>query len=112
MKTRVWPGRPYPLGATWNGSGVNFALYSENATKVELCLFDSPDAEKESLPHPHAREHRSRLALLPARRPAGPGLRLPGLRPLRAGEGASLQSEQGLARSLRQGDCAGDEVVG
>ena len=49
MKTRVWPGRPYPLGATWNGSGVNFALYSENATKVELCLFESPDAEKECI---------------------------------------------------------------
>jgi isoamylase len=49
MKMRVWPGRPYPLGATWNGSGVNFALYSENAKKVELCLFDSPEAEKESL---------------------------------------------------------------
>lgn len=47
MKMRVWPGRPYPLGATWNGSGVNFALYSENATKVELCLFDSVDADKE-----------------------------------------------------------------
>ncbi len=37
---RVWPGRSYPLGATWDGSGVNFALFSENATKVELCLFD------------------------------------------------------------------------
>ncbi len=48
MNSRVWPGRPYPFGATWNGSGVNFALYSENAEKVELCLFDSPDAEKES----------------------------------------------------------------
>ena len=47
MKMRVWPGRPYPLGATWNGSGVNFALYSENATNVELCLFESPDASKE-----------------------------------------------------------------
>ena len=45
---RIWPGRPYPLGATWDGSGVNFALYSENAEKVELCLFDSPDDEKES----------------------------------------------------------------
>ncbi len=45
---RVWPGRPYPLGATWDGRGVNFALYSENATKVELCLFDSPDAKQES----------------------------------------------------------------
>ena len=39
MFTRVWPGKPYPLGATWDGSGVNFALYSENATMVELCLF-------------------------------------------------------------------------
>jgi isoamylase len=45
---RVWPGRPYPLGATWDGSGTNFALYSENGTKVELCLFDSPTAAKES----------------------------------------------------------------
>ena len=37
---RVWPGLPYPLGATWDGEGVNFALFSENATGVELCLFD------------------------------------------------------------------------
>ena len=37
----VWPGRPYPLGATWDGEGVNFALFSEHAEKVELCLFDS-----------------------------------------------------------------------
>ena len=41
---RVWPGRPYPLGATWDGRGVNFAIYSENATKIELCLFDSAEA--------------------------------------------------------------------
>jgi glycogen operon protein len=46
---RVWPGRPYPLGANWDGRGVNIALYSENATRVELCLFDSPDAQQESL---------------------------------------------------------------
>jgi len=45
---RVWPGRSYPLGATWDGAGVNFALYSEHATKVELCLFDGVDATKES----------------------------------------------------------------
>jgi isoamylase len=45
---RVWPGRPYPLGATWDGAGVNFALYSEHATKVELCLYDSIDSKKES----------------------------------------------------------------
>ena len=36
----VWQGRPYPLGATWSGEGVNFALFSENATGVLLCLFD------------------------------------------------------------------------
>jgi isoamylase len=46
---RVWPGSPYPLGATWDGVGVNFALFSEHATRVELCLFDSADAESESL---------------------------------------------------------------
>jgi isoamylase len=40
-KPIVWPGRPYPLGATWDGEGVNFALFSEHAEKVELCLFDS-----------------------------------------------------------------------
>ncbi len=37
----VWPGRPHPLGASWDGFGVNFALFSANAEKVELCLFDA-----------------------------------------------------------------------
>ncbi len=45
---RVWPGNPYPLGATWDGAGVNFAIFAENATKVELCLFDAPDAAREA----------------------------------------------------------------
>jgi isoamylase len=45
---RVWPGYPYPLGATWTGVGVNFALFSEHASHVDLCLFDSPDATAES----------------------------------------------------------------
>ena len=44
----VWPGRPYPLGATWDGRGVNFSLFSEHAAHVELCLFDGPDARCES----------------------------------------------------------------
>jgi len=35
-----WPGKPYPLGATFDGSGVNFALFSEAAQRVELCLLD------------------------------------------------------------------------
>jgi isoamylase len=45
---RVWPGKPYPLGATWDGAGVNFTLYSNHATRVELCLFDSVDDRVES----------------------------------------------------------------
>jgi glycogen operon protein len=39
--TTVLPGQPYPRGATWDGEGVNFSFFSENATRVELCLFDS-----------------------------------------------------------------------
>jgi isoamylase len=42
---RPWPGDPFPLGATWDGSGTNFSLTSEHAERVELCLFDSDDAE-------------------------------------------------------------------
>jgi glycogen operon protein len=41
-------GRPYPLGASWDGLGVNFAIFSERATRVELCLFDAPDSPVES----------------------------------------------------------------
>jgi glycogen operon protein len=41
---RAWRGQPYPLGATWDGSGVNFALFSEHASGVELCLFDDKDS--------------------------------------------------------------------
>src|SRR5574341_1074964 len=47
-EVRTWPGRPYPLGATWDGEGVNFAIFSENATAVELCLFDGPDSAGEN----------------------------------------------------------------
>ncbi len=42
---RIWPGNAYPLGATWDGSGTNFALFSEAAERVELCLFDAEDTE-------------------------------------------------------------------
>jgi glycogen operon protein len=45
---KVLPGSSYPLGATWDGKGINFAVFSEHATKVELCLFDSVDARTES----------------------------------------------------------------
>jgi len=43
----VWPGRPFPLGATWDGHGTNFALFSENATEVTLCLFDGEGHEEQ-----------------------------------------------------------------
>ena len=46
---KVWLGYPYPLGATWLGNGVNFALFSESAASVDLCLFDSPDARQENI---------------------------------------------------------------
>jgi isoamylase len=45
MYLALWPGNVYPLGATWDGKGTNFALFSENATGVELCLFDKDDQE-------------------------------------------------------------------
>jgi isoamylase len=44
---RTRPGRPYPLGAAWDGAGVNFALFSEHATAVELCLFDPAEPARE-----------------------------------------------------------------
>ncbi|MCA1665621.1 MAG: glycogen debranching enzyme GlgX, partial [Myxococcales bacterium] len=43
---RIWPGEPLPLGATYDGSGTNFSLFSEVATKVELCLFDDRGGEQ------------------------------------------------------------------
>ncbi len=66
----IWPGHPYPLGATWDGTGVNFALFSENAVKVELCLFDRPD-ESEEIDRIRMPEHTTQVwhAYLPGVRP-------------------------------------------
>ena len=41
----VWPGSPFPLGATWDGNGTNFSLFSEHAERVDLCLYDDADGE-------------------------------------------------------------------
>lgn len=52
-KQRVWPGRPFPMGSTWDGTGTNFSLFSAHAEKVELCLFDSEgkrEVERVTLP--------------------------------------------------------------
>jgi glycogen operon protein len=43
---KIWPGSPYPLGATWDGVGTNFSLFSEVASRVELCLFDENGNER------------------------------------------------------------------
>ncbi|HEY9629670.1 MAG TPA: glycogen debranching protein GlgX [Coleofasciculaceae cyanobacterium] len=45
MDLSLWPGKPYPLGAAWDGQGTNFALFSEHATGVDLCLFDQQGRE-------------------------------------------------------------------
>jgi isoamylase len=45
---RAWPGSPSPLGATWDGEGTNFAVFSEHATAVDLCLFEHPEDAQES----------------------------------------------------------------
>ncbi len=49
MIAKILPGSPYPQGATWDGTGVNFALYSENATRIQLCLFDKPDSAEQDI---------------------------------------------------------------
>ena len=101
-RTTVWPGRPHPLGATWDGSGVNFALFSAHATKVELCLFDREGRrEIERIPLP---EYTDEVwhGYLPE---AYPGL-LYGYRvhgPYEPTRRPPLQSQQAADRPLRQG---------
>ncbi|MCW2964584.1 MAG: glycogen debranching protein [Actinomycetia bacterium] len=46
MSRAVWPGEPFPLGPQWDGEGTNFSLFSENAERVELCLFDGDTEER------------------------------------------------------------------
>ena len=67
--TAVWPGQPYPRGATWDGEGVNFSLFSGRADKVELCLFDTTG--KHELQRIELRERTDEIwhAYLPEARP-------------------------------------------
>ena len=90
IRRRLLPGRPYPLGATWDGKGVNFALFSAHAEKVELCLFDRSGGREEAR-IVAARIHRRGVALLSARSAPGPALRLSRLRPVRSRGRPSLQ---------------------
>ena len=67
---KTWLGYPYPLGGTWLGNGVNFALFSEHATSVDLCLFDSMEAREENVRIP-VTEHTDQVwhIFLPEMRP-------------------------------------------
>ena len=82
-KSRISEGSPNPRGATWDGLGVNFSLFSANATKVELCLFDDAGAHRARADRA-ARIHQRGLARLSARRAARHDLRLSRARPVRA----------------------------
>ena len=57
--SRIWPGNPYPLGATYDGVGFNFAVFSEEGQRVELCLFDSAESatERERIELPEKTAH-------------------------------------------------------
>ena len=46
---RIWRGSPYPLGVSWDGNGVNVAIYSEHASAVELCLFDAEGSREQRI---------------------------------------------------------------
>ena len=100
---RVWPDGPIRSGATWDGAGVNFALFSEHATRVELCLFDSPDADKRVADASRcpSRPTWSGTATCPT---CGPG-QLYGYRvhgPYEPDKGHRFNPQQGAARSVRQ----------
>ena len=97
----IWPGTPYPLGATYDGSGVNFALFSEVAERVELCLVDDDGAETRlDLPEVDGFVwHAYVPGLQPGQRY---GFRVHG--PYDPEPGPPLRPEQAAARPLRQGD--------
>ena len=97
----VWPGHPFPLGPTWDGNGTNFALFSENAERVELCLFDAEDDETrvELAEHTAFNWH----CYIPGRRPR-PALRLSRPRPVRPRGGPPLQPGEAPHRPVREGD--------
>ena len=81
----VWPGQPVPARPDLGRQGTNFAIFTENAERVELCLFDDDD-EETRIELDRARG--VQLALLHPRHRAGPAVRLPRPRRLRPGDRA------------------------
>src|SRR6266540_2278761 len=100
QRSRVGEGLPFPLGSTWDGLGVNFAIFSAHATKVELCLFDIDgrrEIERIELP-----EYTDEIWHVSARRAAWNRLCVPGPWTLRAQRRPPVQSAQAPARPLCQ----------
>src|SRR5512143_3456369 len=83
MGEKVWPGREHPLGATADEEGVNFAIYSSGAERVEICIFDEQDPSRElrRIPLPETTAHVWH-GDVPALRPSGAA---PATAPARAG---------------------------
>ncbi len=103
----IWPGKAYPLGATFDGSGTNFAVFSEAAEQVELCLFDADGSEtRVTLPEVDGFVWHGFIPNIePGQRY---GYRVHG--PYDPAAGQSVQSEQAVAGSLRQGHRRHDRV--
>ena len=97
--TAVWPGRPYPRGAFWDGEGVNFAIFSEHAEKVELCLFDAKGKNEVQRIELKERSDLVWHCYLPEA-PSRATLWFPGAWTLPSGRGASFQSAQAADRTL------------
>ena len=103
----TWPGRPFPLGPVWDGNGTNFSLFSENAERVELCLFD--DDDRETRIEVHERTAFNWHCYLPG---VGPGQRY-GYRvhgPYDPERGPALQPDQAADRPVREGDRRADPL--
>ena len=100
-KSRILEGHPSPRGAEWTGLGVNFSIFSENATKVELCLFD--EAGEQELERLELPEYTNQIfhGFVPDARPGTIyGYRVHG--PYEPEEGHRFQSEQAAARPPTQ----------
>ena len=105
---QVWPGRPFPLGPTFDGRGTNFALFSENAEGVELCLFDEND--EETLVEVGERTAFVWHCYLPG---VGPGQRYGyRVRAVRAEPRSAFQPGQAVARPVREGHRRAGAVQG
>jgi len=91
--TEVWRGMAYPLGASYDGSGTNFSLFSEVAERIELCLFDADDAERGSC----FRRSTASSGTVSCQYRTRPAVRVPGARAIRPRRRSAVQPEQTAA---------------